>query len=156
MDGGDKRDILDAITHIDGKNEQRSKDLHERINKQDRAFQSKMEQQTRDFTTTVREMSVDQAELKALVARDEKDIQKLDDRTSIVSIGLTKLKSEVTAHVDDNGRHTSRWRRGIDDQGLGVEQSFAYKLLTSKAFWGGIAGAILLLVLGILKATGTI
>lgn len=155
MDGGDKRDILDAITHIDGKNEQRSKDLHERINKQDRAFQSKMEQQTRDFTTTVREMSVDQAELKALVTRNEKDIQKLDGQADRASTGIAKMGGELKAHIGNNGLHAKR-SRIADGQGLAVEQSFAYKLLTSKAFWGGIAGAILLLVLGILKAAGTI
>lgn len=164
----DRDTILGAISGIDDKNEKRAKDLHLRINEEGKSYQNKLDKQTKDFTDTVQDIVIEQSTLRAMADRAEKDIDKIDGRVDANTSEIASLKTTVSR----NG--TARRRREAESErvprndpdpanlrhqssgALAVEESLAYKLLTSKGFWGGIAGAILLLVLGILKATGTI
>lgn len=165
----DDRDaILGAIAGVDEKNEKRGKDLHLRINEQGETYQEKLDKQTKEFTDTVQDIVVDQAELRAMATRNEKDVDKLDGRVDTNTAEIASLKTRANRNgtvrrgrsPDESDRSRSVAEpapiRHQSSGTLAAEETLTYKLLTSKGFWGGIAGAILLLVLGILKATGTI
>ncbi len=128
--------ILGQLNKLDRKSDERTKDLHKKIEDHSKTLNGMITTQGIDIRKELQGISVEQAKVAVRVEQSQKDVD--------------KVEADLQQHLRDSQLHM----RTAGSKRNGNGDSAVVKVLTSKGFWLGVAGAIGLLIATIFKLTG--
>ncbi len=127
--------ILRQLESLDRKGDKRTGELHRKIEDHTKTLDGKITLQGTEIRKQLQEITNEQAGEKVRVEQAQKDLEKVEE--------------DLEQHLRDSQMHmrTTTGKTNGD--------SAVVKVLTSKGFWVGIATAVTILIIAILKAAGT-